>query len=341
LSLFAVLASLAAPLAPFTCCTPAWTQSANGSRIAPPATSAGTVSSGLEQNAPDAVPAPADTGILDPQSYSSKGDGVALTGDANSALPSAPDPDGFGANPERENVAHTAEWHQPPFSRIGVGADVSLLGIGIKPAIVLNEYFDARGLINFFGYTSGQFEVDGFKINANLHLASAAAAVDVYPYNSIWRLSAGLFFFNGNRISAATTIAGGTSFNLGSANYYSSSADPVNGSAVLGLHTTKPAPMVSFGFGRFIPRSNRHWSFPAEFGVIYMGAPALTVTTAGAVCTDMAQTNCSDIGDPTNPVAIAFNSNLDTKLSQWREDLKKVEFYPIFSYSVVYSFNIR
>jgi hypothetical protein len=72
-----------------------------------------------------------------------------------------------------------------------------------------------------------------------------------------------------------------------------------------------------------------------------MGAPSLTVITAGEVCTDKAQTNCSDVGDPNNPVAIAFNSNLQTKLTQWRKDLNKVQFYPIFSYSVVYSFNIR
>ena len=241
----------------------------------------------------------------------------------------------------RENVPYTAEWHQQPFSRIGIGADVSLLGFGIKPAIVLNEYFDARGLINFFGYTTNQFEVDGFKINANIHMRSAAVALDVYPYNSIWRLSAGVFFFNGNRVSAATTIAPGTQFNIGSANYYSSNTDPVNGTAVLGLGTAKPEPMVSFGFGRFIPRSNRHWSFPTEFGVIYMGAPSFTVTPAGVVCTNPKQTNCSDIGDPTNPVAIAFNTNLQAKLTQWREDLKRVQFYPIFSYSVVYSFNIR
>lgn len=273
-------------------------------------------------------------------SASSIGD-ARLTGEALSAFPSVPDPFGAFGNPERENVAHTAEWQQQPFSRIGIGADVSLLGIGIKPAIVLSEHFDARGLINFFGFTTNQFEVDGFKINGNVHLRSAAAAVDVYPWNSIWRLSAGLFFFNGNRVSAATTIAPGTQFNLGSANYFSSNTDPVNGTAALGLGTAKPEPMVSFGFGRFIPRSNRHWSFPTEFGVIYMGAPSLTVTPAGVVCLDKKQTNCSDIGDPANPVAIAFNTNLQAKLTQWREDLKRVEFYPIFSYSVVYSFNIR
>jgi hypothetical protein len=286
-------------------------------------------------------PAPGNYTTLASRYSSSNLVSLELAADAEPALPFAPYPAASAANPERENVPYTAEWHQPPFSRIGIGADVSLLGIGIKPAIVLDEYLDARGLINFFGFTTGLFEVDGFKVNANIHMASAAAAVDVYPYNSIWRLSAGLFFFNGNQASAATTIAPGTSFNLGSANYYSSNTDPLNGSVVLGLHTVKPAPMVSFGFGRFIPRSNRHWSFPTEFGVIYMGAPSLTVITAGEVCTDKAQTNCSDVGDPNNPVAIAFNSNLQTKLTQWRKDLNKVQFYPIFSYSVVYSFNIR
>jgi len=318
-------------------CLMAQTQSVDQVKAAMPA----SLAPDLEWIPRDAAPAQENFATVAPGYSSSNLGSLELAADTEPALPSAPGLAASAANPERENVPYTAEWHQPPFSRIGIGADVSLLGFGIKPAIVLDEYLDARGLISFFGLTTGQFEVDGFKINANIHMASAAAAVDVYPYNSIWRLSAGLFFFNGNQISAATTIAPGTSFNLGSVNYYSSNTDPLNGSVVLGLHTVKPAPMVSFGFGRFIPRSNRHWSFPTEFGVIYMGAPSLTVIPAGEVCTDKAQTNCSNIGDPTNPVAIAFNSNLQAKLTQWRADLNRVQFYPIFSYSVVYSFNIR
>ena len=70
--------------------------------------------------------------------------------------------------------------------------------------------------------------------------------------------------------------------------------------------------MASFGFGRFVPHSNRHWSFPAEFGVVYMGAPGLTVNPTGSVCTTQAETNCSSINDPTNPVAVQFNDNLKT-----------------------------
>ena len=246
-----------------------------------------------------------------------------------------------GGNPKREGVPWAADWHQPPFSRIGIGANISPLGIGIEPAIVLNQYFDARFPLNFFNFTSARFEVDGFNINANLHMATAGASVDLYPWNSVWRLSAGMMFVNDNQISAATSIVPGTSFTLGNSTYYSSAADPLTGSAILGLHTVKPAPMASFGFGRFIPRSNRHWSFPTEFGVIYMGAPTLTVNTSGAVCTDKAQTKCSDVNQQGNPVGAAFNSDLQARLALWRKDLDRVKFYPIFSYSVVYSFNIR
>jgi hypothetical protein len=40
-------------------------------------------------------------------------------------------------------------------------------------------------------------------------------------------------------------------------------------------------------------------------------------------------------------VAIVFNNALQASLTKWRFDLNKVQVYPLFSYSAVYSFNIR
>jgi len=264
------------------------------------------------------------------------------------ALPEAPGPEsGGGGNPEHPNSAQSAEWHQPPFSRIGIGADISPLGIGLKTAIVLNRFFDARFGGDFFQYNSGRFEIEGFNVNANLHLASAAASLDWYPFNSIWRLSPGVLFFNGNQISMATDIVPGTSFTLNNQTFYSASANPATGatplagSGVLGLNTTRPAATITGGFGRFIPRSNRHWSFPSEFGVAFTGAPSANVNASGWACLDAAQTQCSNLGDSKNPVAVEFNNALQTALTRWRKDLSRVQVYPIFSYSVVYSFNIR
>jgi hypothetical protein len=252
----------------------------------------------------------------------------------------------MGGGKERWDTAPAGTSHQAPFSRIGIGANVSPLGIGINGTTVLSDYFDARVMGNFFSYTVSQFEVEGFRTTANIHLASGAASLDLYPFNSVWRLSPGVMFYNGNQLTASAVVQGGTSFSLDGQTYYSASSTvagstPLKGTGILGLHPRPIAFTAAGGFGKFIPRSDRHWSFPSEFGVVFMGAPTANVTTSGWVCTDKAQTHCSDIGDSSNPVAQQFNSSLQAQLTKWRKDLAKVDLYPIFSYSVVYSFNIR
>jgi len=110
---------------------------------------------------------------------------------------------------------------------------------------------------------------------------------------------------------------------------------------VIGLHRHQPGLTLSGGFGKFVPRSSRHWSFPAEFGVLLMGAPTLDIQTTGTVCLDQAQTQCGNLSDSANPVTVQYNEALQASLSKWRKSLGTVTVYPLFSYSVVYSFNIR
>ena len=182
---------------------------------------------------------------------------------------------------------------------------------------------------------------------ANVHLASVEALVDAYPWASVWRVSAGVMLMNGNQLSGTTRIASGTSFNLDGLTFYSANpnvatgATPVTGSGLLGFHANQPAAIVSGGFGKFIPRSERHWSFPSEFGVIFTGAPTINVALNGWVCKDKTQTDCSNLSDPANPVTIQFNNALQAQLGKWRRTLNDFPIYPIFSYGVVYSFNIR
>ena len=292
-------------------------------------------------------PAPGFGGDPDSNAFSSSLTGLAERTDTDSLLPEAPEPSLSGAGFDHYEVAPPAVWHQIPFSRIGIGANVSPLGIGIEGAIVLNHYFDARAMGNFFSFDTGRFEVDGFNVDAKLHMASAAALLDFYPFGSVWRISPGLMFLNSNQLSGIGTITPGSSFQLENQTYYSASANPVTGATplmgtgTLGLHTNRPAAMLTGGFGKFIPHSNRHWSFPSEFGVIFTGAPKINVNVSGWACLDAKQTKCSDVGDPANPIAIEFNDNLQTRINSWQRDLNKVPVYPVFSSSVVYSFNIR
>lgn len=275
-------------------------------------------------------------------------DGRVSSLDALTSSPVAPERPSAIANSDPQPVEPAPNnIYQAPWSRVGLGADVSPLGVGMKAATVLNTFMDLRVDGNYFHYDTGRFEVDSVNIDGQLQLASAAAKVDVYPFLSVWRLSAGLMFFNSNRLYAASRIASGQNFTLSGQNFYSASpnpatgAVPVTGSGFLGMHPRQPAFVLSGGFGRFIPRSHRHWSFPSEFGVVFMGAPTVNVNVSGWVCTDSLQTRCGNLADPTNPVTVIFNNALQTTLAKWRHDANSFTLYPVFSYSAVYSFDIR
>lgn len=233
-----------------------------------------------------------------------------------------------------------------PLSRVGIGADISPLGIGIKGAVNLNLFMDARLDADFFSFSSGRFEIEGVNADASLHMDSAAALVDFYPWSSVWRLSAGLMFLNGNQFSGTTRIAGGKSFTLDGQTFYSANANaatgasPITGTGVLGFHARNPAVVLTGGFGNFVPRAYRHWSFPSEFGVIFTGAPTVNVNLSGWACLDAAETQCSRLSNSSNPVAIEFNNALNAQLAKWRRGLSNFPIYPVFTYSVIYSFDL-
>ena len=151
---------------------------------------------------------------------------LALRNVSDSLLPSAPIPT---AADERPNTPWAVKEQVEAFDRVGIGADISPLGIGIKSATILTQYLDARLMGNFFSYNTGPFELEGFRVNANLHLASAGAALDWYPLDSVFRLSVGTMFFNGNRFSFKGDIQPGTSFSLNSTQFYSANANPATG----------------------------------------------------------------------------------------------------------------
>jgi hypothetical protein len=228
---------------------------------------------------------------------------------------------------------------------VGIGADISPLGIGLKSAVLLTEAFDGRIMANYLDFDSGRFEINGFNADVKLKLASTAAALDWYPWKSIWRLSVGTLLSNRNQVTATTRIVAGTSFTLNGTTFYSasanpaSSAPPLTGTALLNLHSIQPALTLAGGFGRYIPRSRRHhWSFPSEFGVAFTGAPRLNVFTAGSVCLDASRTQCASLSDLSNPAVAQFNQSLQEALTKWRRSLGNFTVYPLFSYGVVYSF---
>jgi hypothetical protein len=232
-----------------------------------------------------------------------------------------------------------------PLSQIAVSAGISPLGIQLQAATNLSGHLDVRGTGSFFNYSTN-FNTSGIDATAKLNLSSVRASLDVYPFHSGFRISPGILLDNQNRVTAATDVPAGTSFTLNGQTYYSANANaatgatPVIGSGVLGLNTNKTAFTATAGWGN-MARGNGHWSVPVEVGAAFIGAPTVKVNLAGWACYDQAQTECTDISNPTNPIAIAIQSNLTAQVAKWTSDMNPLKTYPIVSVGLAYSFHIR
>jgi hypothetical protein len=248
---------------------------------------------------------------------------------------------GVTASPARAEASAFDE----PFSKLAVGPSFSPLGIGIDLTTNLNRHLNLRASGSFFDQPI-HFTTNGFHADAEVKLASTRASLDIYPFHSGFRVSPGLMVYNQNRITATESIAAGSSFTLNGDTFYSDNANattgavPINGSALLNLHTTRPAFTITGGWGNPLAR-NGHWSFPVEAGIALAGAPAVNVKLAGWACLDQAETQCANISNLNNPIAVQLQNDLQTEIGKWTKDLDPLKTFPIVKGGVTYSFSLR
>lgn len=246
------------------------------------------------------------------------------------------------ASPAVQNSPYTSV---APFSRMALGVGISPLGVSMEAATDINAHMNLRFTGNLFSYSTS-FTTSGIPANADLNLASAGASLDVYPFHSGFRISPGVLFLNQNELTATANMPGGTSFTLNDQTYYSASANsvtgatPLTGNGSLTLNNTKPAFTITAGWGNHIQRHG-HWSVPFEIGIATIGAPRVNMVLNGWACTDASQLYCTNINNPTNPIAIQIQQNLQTQIAKWNSDIEPLKTYPIVKVGVAYSFRIR
>jgi hypothetical protein len=264
---------------------------------------------------------------------------------SSSLLGNDPETDGGSYRPSA--TTQNAPMTMAPFSRIAIGGSFSTLGPGIQITTNLASHLNLRATGNGFAYSTN-FTTSGFNASAKLNLASAGIVGDIYPFQrSGFRISPGLLVINNNKISAASNVAGGTSFTLNGDTYYSANANaatgatPLTANGLLGLNSSKPAFTITGGWGNTIPRSGRHWSFPGEVGVALTGAPSVSATLNGWACYDQAQTECTNVASTTDTIALQIQSDLAAQIAKWKNNLNPLKTYPIASFGVAYSFGIR
>jgi len=221
--------------------------------------------------------------------------------------------------------------------RIGVGAKISTLGIGIEAATAVTDHSNVRGGVNFFGYDRG-FTRDGIDYAANLRLRSVDAHYDWFLGYG-FHLSPGILLYYGNRAEGKATVPGGRYFTLGSRSYFSDPLNPVTGTAEIDFSKNKVAPMATFGFGNLLRRTGRRLSITFEGGVVFGSDPKAMLNLTGSAC-----------GSPTGPcLNVASNPQIQADIRSeenkvnngtppWDMVRNVLKFYPMVSVGMGYRF---
>lgn len=217
------------------------------------------------------------------------------------------------------------------FTRYGLGAQISPLGIGGQFAVLLMPSVNLRTGVSYFSYNTNQTE-DDIPFTANLRLQAERVSVDWYLWRSL-HVSPGFLFGNSSRAFGSASIAAGNSFTVNHMTYYSSAVRPVQASGSVTFNHV--APVFTLGWGNWVNTAENQgrWTFPFELGFAYMSSPKAMLNFSGVACTDATQLYCENIAD--DPRILA---NIAVERQKLQGDANRLQFYPILSGGFVYRF---
>lgn len=168
-----------------------------------------------------------------------------------------------------------------------------------------------------FAYAS-ESQKDNVRYKTTVHLASAHALLDWYPWSSGFRFSTGVLY-NGNRISIEARPSAGV-FDFNGVSYPIASVDKVDGEIVF----NRIAPYLGIGWDWEQPRRSR-FSVAVDLGVMYHGTPRADLST-----------QCGPL--LTAPQCAALRSDVEAEEDQLNEDIKDLKWYPVFTATGSYRF---
>jgi hypothetical protein len=208
-----------------------------------------------------------------------------------------------------------------PLPKFGVAVSAGSLGAGIEAATAVSRTTNLRFGYNYFRYdVSGTRSSDNISYNGRLRVESVEVLVDQY-IKGPFHISSGALLYNGFQATGNVNVPSNQVFHLNDVAYTSAAGDPVTGTASIGAR--KIAPEVLFGFGNLLPRSARHFTFNADFGVAFQGQPNAKLNLGGSVCAS------GNVGCATVASQPAVQANIVAEQSKINSDLKPFQFYPI------------
>jgi len=224
-----------------------------------------------------------------------------------------------------------------PLRQFAIGGFAGTTGFGGEAAIRLLSVLNLRGGGEYFSY-SGTLTNNGINITPKLELGESFLAADYFPFHGGFHISPGVMLHNFDTMNAVVGVPAGQSFTVNGTTYYSYNTNPLSGNVSLSVPNT--AFRGTIGFSNMIPiHTGKHITFPFEFGVLYFPSTSIIkLNFAGVVCTDQAQTQCSNF----NPsVQTEFNNSVSSEQAKLQKDdfnQSYAHFYPIIKWGIAYKF---
>lgn len=197
-----------------------------------------------------------------------------------------------------------------PTGEYGVGLNVSTLGIGAEGGYRFDDHFGVRIGANGFTYSFNKtFDSTPYSVDA--HLASGGGLIDYYPFESGFRLTAGVKI-NGNGASATSTPT--SNITISGTTLTPAQVGTLN--AHVGYNTV--APYLGLGYaGRVSPA----FELSIDAGVMYQGTADVSLTASSPLAST-----------PTVQNALAQERN------DIQHDANSLEFFPVLTLAATYHF---
>jgi len=195
--------------------------------------------------------------------------------------------------------------------QITVGPAISTLGLGGDVGVRFNDFIGVRVAGNAWmaDFDASYGDID---YNVDFTLASVGPMVDVYPFGSILRLTAG-FRYNMNNVGLTGIPT--TNITVGGNTYTPAQVGKMTGD----IDFNTIAPYVGLGLeGTFI---NGMLALGLEGGVLFQGAPSVSLKGSGTLASD-----------PT------FRSDLKNEENQIEDDLAFLAYYPVIRAYLTFRF---
>ena len=204
-------------------------------------------------------------------------------------------------------------------SPIGISAKAGTMGLGIDLTYSINDYFKLRG-----GYSQMEFNrnftSNGSQFNGKLKLGGWDLLLDAHPFANGFRLSAGAYIPS-TQFNLTGTPTGAGSYTINGNTYSSSQVSSLDGSAKY----SGVKPYLGLGYDTFNSANNGGLYFTSDIGVIFSGAPKVSLTATCAAGTSVG-------------ICSALNSDVTAQQQTINNTLSKYNLLPVLQLGVGYRF---